>query len=148
MLPDHVAATATQTWGEAGRAWVARFPETLGWVCTQWGLTDLRPFPDLSYHFVARALCARGPVVLKLGVPNQELACEAATLAAFQGRGCVPLLRVDLADGALLLEDLSPARSLAELWSPGTDAEQTGLLGTAMAKLWRDPPDWRMPTTG
>jgi streptomycin 6-kinase len=75
--------------------------------------------------------------VLKLGVPNPELASEIAALRLFDGRGSVRLLEADEQQGILLLERLSPGAPLSALED---DAEATSIAAGVMRQLWRPVP--------
>ncbi|HAN15862.1 MAG TPA: aminoglycoside/hydroxyurea antibiotic resistance kinase, partial [Chloroflexi bacterium] len=81
-----------------------------------WDLKLEAPYEHLSFQYVIRALRADGsPVVLKLGVPRDELDGEVRALRLYAGRGVVRLLETDHALGALLLERIEPGFQLAEL---------------------------------
>ncbi|HTJ38416.1 MAG TPA: aminoglycoside phosphotransferase family protein [Dactylosporangium sp.] len=109
LLPNAMRHNVTAAWGEPGARWLDSLPSTLTAIARDWNLTLGAPF-DLSYHYVAAATLPDGtPAVLKLGVPSADsLSEEAPALEAFAGRGCVRLLRADLARGALLLERALP----------------------------------------
>jgi streptomycin 6-kinase len=84
--------------------------------------------------------------VLKVGVPSgTSLAKEAPTLAAFEGRGAVRLLRAELDRGALLLERVTPGWRARDL-VPDRDAEATSAAVGVMRRLHvPPPPGCRMP---
>ncbi|MDP2777750.1 MAG: aminoglycoside phosphotransferase family protein, partial [Anaerolineales bacterium] len=104
----------------------------------------------LSYNFVAFAKRenvtlseAKGltpssvtsqDVVLKIGVPNNELKSEMAALGLFDGNGVCQLLDCDEERGFFLLERLKPGTMLAELKD---DDERTHIAVDAMSRLWR-----------
>lgn len=128
--------------GEAGTAWLDRLPEILAECERRWSLRIEPAFGRLSYNYVAPAVRADGGrVVLKLGFPdaaaNPEPALESAALRAFDGRGSVRLLEVDLDLGALLLERVEPGTPLAAV---SDDARATSAAAAVMRHLWRPAP--------
>ena len=105
-----------RTFGDAGRRWLNTLPATIANCVRLWDLELEAPYEDLSFQCVIRALRTDGsPVVLKLGVPRDELDGEVQALRLYAGRGVVRLLESDHALGALLLERIEPGFQLAEL---------------------------------
>ena len=87
-LSPQFVATIAGTFKEDGRAWLRDLPRLLDACARRWSLTLAEPFPNLSYHYVAPALRADGAeVVLKAGVPNPEIAAQAAALTGYGGGG-------------------------------------------------------------
>jgi streptomycin 6-kinase len=123
--------------GDAGAAWVARFPSLVKKIANNWHLTLADPFPNLSYHYVAPARQGNAQVVLKLGVPNPELDRESQALRAFAGRGVVRVLDADPQLGAVLLERLRPGTPLSEL---ADDERAMAIAAESMTKLWGPAP--------
>jgi streptomycin 6-kinase len=137
-LPPEFITTISNTFGEAGVAWLGRLPHLLEECADQWSLAGLEPVEELSYNFVAAARRADGSeVMLKIGVPNPELDSEIAALRVYDGRGAARMLAVDEERGALLLERLRPGVPLARL---GDDEEATRIAARVMRALWRRPP--------
>lgn len=120
--------------GDVGRQWLVSLPALLERYAQRWDLTIAAPFENLSYHYVAPARRAYGtPVVLKLGVPNDELRAEMAALRHFAGQGMVRLLEADDENCAMLLERIAPGKSL---WQADDDFATARLL-EVMSKLWQ-----------
>ncbi len=120
--------------GEAGADWLRSLPSILDQVSQKWEITLRDPYDDLSYNFVAQAIHKDGThVVLKLGVPNQELLTEKEALRLFNGRGAVKLIRSDYDLGALLLELLQPGTPVFQLQD---DEAATRIAGHVMSQLW------------
>jgi streptomycin 6-kinase len=109
-------------------------------LARDWDLTVGAPY-ELSYHYVTAVVCRDGtPAVLKLGVPSgTSLAEEAPALEAFEGRGAVRLLRMDLNRGALLLERITPGWRARDL-VPDRDREATSAAIDVMRRLHVPPP--------
>lgn len=124
--------------GEAGRAWLERLPTTLAHCAREWSLEVLPPFAELSYNYVTPAITADGtPVVIKAGVPSQELAREAEALGVFDGHGVVQLLDADMGLGVMLLERVEPGASLADV---DDDETVTQAAVSVMRQLWTPAP--------
>jgi streptomycin 6-kinase len=141
-LPKSFTRTITQTFGAAGRRWLAELPALLERCQARWGLVLLPPF-ELSYNYVAPAVLPGGrPCVLKLGLPR-ELTREIAALRLYGGEGAVRLLDADPGMGALLLERLLPGRSLHDDWDgdPVNDEEAARAAALVMTGLWRAAPE-------
>lgn len=113
---------------------LSRLPALIELASNQWGLSDVQPVPNLSYNFVAYAKRGRDNVVLKIGVPRDELSSETAALTLFNGDGVCRLLESDGERGMLLLERLHPGTMLSELED---DDERTHIAVDVMQKLWQ-----------
>jgi streptomycin 6-kinase len=155
-LPPEFISTITNTFGEDGEQLLANLPALIEEASQRWGLTNVKPVPALSYNFVAFALRLRWPgldtgekttrltrptlaplseqVVLKIGVPRDELISEIAALRLFNGEGACQLLEADEEKGFLLLERLQPGVMLATLED---DEEATHIAAEVMKRIWR-----------
>jgi len=139
-LPPDFLQTIQNTFRKDGIAWLSALPELIAEACQRWGLTGIQPVPNLSYNLAAYANQAGKPVVLKLGVPNNELRSEIAALRIYDGRGACRLLAADPDKGMLLLERLQPGRMLSRLED---DEAATRIAADVMKKLWRPAPEDR-----
>lgn len=138
VIPDDFAQTIIEVHVEQGRQWLANLPALLADLEQRWGLTVNAPFLGLSYNYVAPAMTTEGvEVILKVGVPNPELASESAALRLYDGRGSVRLLEADDSVGALLLERLHPG---ALLWNWPDDEQATVIAASALKQLRRPAP--------
>ncbi|RJP48294.1 MAG: hypothetical protein C4586_09415 [Anaerolineaceae bacterium] len=152
-LPPDFIKTIQNVFGEEGREWLTQLPDLIAYASERWGLTEIQAVPNLSYNFVAFAKQenitlseARGltpssvtsqDVVLKIGVPNNELKSEMAALGLFNGNGACQILDCDEERGFFLLERLKPVTMLSELQD---DDERTHIAAEVMQKLWRETP--------
>jgi streptomycin 6-kinase len=111
--------------------WVDALPGLVAGLEREWSLRVGRVFPDATEALVAEVVLeGTTPAVLKLVVPQPDAARnEATVLRLAGGRGCVRLLRDDVARGALLLERLGP--SLHDLRLP-VERRHDVLLATAI----------------
>ncbi len=145
-IPENLIHTATDVYGEAGRAWADGLPALLREYQEQWSLVVGPPFPNLSYNYATPATRADGTtVVLKVCFPDQAFVREAEALRLFDGHGAVRLLEADAARGVMLLERLEPGVPLRAMED---DLQATSIAAAVMRQLWRPVPlDHPFPTT-
>lgn len=137
-LPDSFISTIKNTFGVDGETFLTSLPSLIDESARRWDLASIRPVPNLSYNFVAFAKQREKEVVLKIGVPRDELLSEMAALNLFNGNGACQLFDHDPQKGLLLLERLHPGRMLSELQD---DDERTNIAAEVMQKIWRDAPE-------
>jgi len=137
-LPAEFIANIEGVFGKTGRRFLTNLPALIEAASHKWGLTDVRPSPELSYNFVAFAKRGEEPVVLKIGVPNRELKSEMATLRLFNGEGACKLIDYDVRKYWMLLERLQPGVMLATLED---DEEATHIAVDVMQRIWRPAPE-------
>lgn len=142
-LPSDFISTITNTFGVDGEQFLADLPALIDEASARWGLSNIRPVPNLSYNFVAYATSpsplaplpqGEGDVVLKLGIPRDELTSEIAALRLFDGDGACQLIDADEEKGFLLLERLRPGVMLSTLED---DEEATRIAAEGMKRVWR-----------
>ena len=132
-LPEEFRHTITAVWGEEGKLWLDHLPAIIAACEKQWGLSITLLVPNLSYNFVAFAVRADGTdAILKMGVPNKELATEIEALKLYQGRYAVQLLEANPNQGAMLLQRLTPGKPLSSL---ANDEEATAIAARLMRNL-------------
>ena len=130
----------TNAFGDPGRSFLADLPALLTEAARRWNLLPGEPFL-LSFNFVCAVTRADGnPAVLKLGVPNRELASEINTLKVYDGQGACRLLEADADAGMLLLERLQPGTMLATLEN---DDRATEIAAQVMQAIQRPMPEGR-----
>ena len=126
------------TLGEVGTAWTAALPGILADLEVRWSITVGRGLPGGSASYVARATTAEGgSAVVKVVVPGESLAEQAATLERAEGRGYARLLGYDGDRGAMLLESLGQALQQ----SARPPADQLRILADTLLLAWQDPAD-------
>lgn len=143
-LPAEFISTITNTFGEDGKFLINNLPALIEEASRHWRLNDVQPVPVLSYNFVAFARQTsfqgkgdRGEgkdVVLKIGVPRDELTSEIAALRLFNGEGACSLTEADEERGFLLLERLNPGEMLITVKD---DEQATHIAAEVMQKIWR-----------
>jgi streptomycin 6-kinase len=152
-LPLEFISNVQNTFREEGHAFLKALPDLIAEASARWGLTDVIPSSELSYNFAAFAKrrgevlsprvigqdIGRGDpapthdVVLKMGVPNNELRSEIAALRLFNGDGACKLLDYDEERCWLLLERLKPGVMLSTLED---DEEATHIAAEVMKRIW------------
>jgi len=154
-LPPEFISNIQGVFKEEGNAFLKALPDLIAEASARWGLTDIMPSPELSYNFVAFArrgevlslndtihhqTNGRGDpapthdVVLKMGVPNNEMKSEMAALKLFNGEGACKLLEHDEERCWLLLERLNPGVMLSTV---DDDEEATHIAAEVMKRVWR-----------
>jgi streptomycin 6-kinase len=115
-VPDALAASHIKFFGEEGRVWTAALPRLAAECLDRWALrADGPPMCGAVALVLPVVLEDETAAVLKLQPVDDETAGEPAALRAWDGHGAVRLLRHDPDSGAMLLERLDPARTLAAL---------------------------------
>lgn len=136
-LPKAFLRIVSDTWGDAGREWIARLPEIIHTCERRWSLEVGPPFACLTYNFAAPSKRSDGTkCVLKIGVDREELTKEIEALRHYAGRGSVQLIDAEPDQGILLLERLNPGEMLVEL-CPAEDDQATAIAAEVMQQLWR-----------
>lgn len=99
----------TQLHKEKGFQWLADLPNMINHLAEKWGLTDINPVDNMSWHYVAFAKQKnQKPVVLKIGCDEKVSRDEYRALNYFDGHGAIRLLDHDANYSALLLERAIP----------------------------------------
>ena len=95
---------------DKGRNWLTDLPAIIKALASEHNLSGLKPLNNLSYNYVLSGFLDNRPIILKLGLDNDALTQEAATLQAFDGFGGIEVLVTG--KGFLLLEKAVPGVSL------------------------------------
>lgn len=131
-------------YGDPGQAWLARLPEIIRHLSSIWGLSELKPVKQMTYHYVLSGFQGKQPIILKLGFDKKSLNREMEALNAFSGFGCVKVLAATA--GAALLECATPGTSLISFF-PDQDTEAVHIVATAIKRLHQAPiPKQYFPT--
>ena len=122
--------------GEAGAAWLEALPTILAELAELWSVTLGRPLPGGSASYVVSANTREGaPRVVKVVLPDPDLADEARTLRAAGGIGYAVLHAHDPARGALLLEALGDSLERSRL----PPERRIAVLAATLRSAWRVP---------
>ncbi|MDQ3180298.1 MAG: aminoglycoside phosphotransferase family protein [Acidobacteriota bacterium] len=117
-LPEHFRKNTLDLCRKLGEQWLNDLPRIIGELEETWSLKVEKPFPNLSYNFVAPcAFISGAKAVLKIALPlnNPEIFNEANFLNMADGKGAVRLLKFDKNHRAILLEQLTPGKHLKEV---------------------------------
>ena len=123
-------------YAKKGKQWLSNLPILVAQLEKTYGLSDLKPFKNLSYNYVLYGFQDLQPIVLKLGLDSQALKQEASALKAFAGYGAVkPLLEND---GILLLERAVSGNSLSSYF-PENDKDAIQIICECVKQLHQAP---------
>ncbi len=141
-LPERFAQNTLDLCGEKGESWLNELPKIIDELAANWSLKVEKPFPNLSYNFVAPCVCADGDAVLKIVLPlnNPEIFNEASFLQMADGNGAVRLLKTDETHRAILLERLTPGANLKEVCH-NDDAKAVEIAIQILHRLLRETPE-------
>lgn len=99
--------------GSKGTSWIKSLDHNLDFLKKHWHLSDITPFDNLSYHYVAKAHHPHiGAIVLKFGPDPKVYTHELFALRHFDGNGCIRVYDFHTPLCALLLEAAVPGTSL------------------------------------
>jgi streptomycin 6-kinase len=139
VIPDNFVNHMLIFHEEKGQQWLDRLPAIFSACQQRWNITILPPFGNLSFHYVAPAVCADGTLaVVKACSPTGEFLQEAEALRLFNGHGMVRLLAYDSADEVMLLERLRPGIMVKDVKD---DEKATSYMASTMRRLWRPTPE-------
>ncbi len=143
-LPRKFTEVILGAFREEGGRWLESLPQTISEIEENWSLKiEKKPFPNLSYHYVAPCHCADGSeAVVKIGFPDEKIYIlnEVKMLKFTDGRSMVKLLRFDEKRFAMLLEKLTPGENL-KTNCRDNDLKAVGIAIETMSKFWRRPPE-------
>jgi streptomycin 6-kinase len=139
-LPHEFIQTIENVFEEDGKRFIQSLPSLIKNASTRWQLSAVQPVSNLSFNFVAYATSPLTPllkgegnnVILKIGIPRDELTSEIATLKLFNGNGACRLIASDEEKGFLLLERLKPGKMLSDLED---DDKRTQIAMDVMEKI-------------
>jgi streptomycin 6-kinase len=131
-LPDDFIQTMQNVFQKDGERFIESLPKLIDEVSARWNLAEVQPVSNLSFNFVAFAKRQNEDVILKIGVPRDELTSETAALKLFNGDGACQLLESDEEKGFLLLERLKPGMMLSDLEN---DDERTHIAADVIVNI-------------
>lgn len=138
-VPDNLSRTMKTTWKAEADAFLSGLPALIVEFEERWGISVGPPFEELSYHYVAPAVNARGEdVVFKAGIPRPDMDHEITAMRLYDGRGIARLLEADAARGVMLLERLRPGKMLTTV---PEEERAVSIAAEVMRSLWRPAPD-------
>jgi streptomycin 6-kinase len=142
-LPQKFTEVITDAFREEGKRWIDALPEIIVEIERNWSLKIEKPFPNLSYHYVAPCVSENGgEAVIKIGFPGEKTTTlnEIRVLKFLDGSGVCRLRRFDETRSALLLEKLVPGENLKTIFQ-NNHAKAVETAIEVMRKFWRKPPE-------
>lgn len=116
VLAEKFKKIITNNFGRKGENWLRALPVIIAKVIKEWELTELEPFPNMTYHYVAKCIKQGKPVVIKIGCDREELIAEKNALNYFKHHGSIALLDHSETDNTLLLEQAIPGITLLSIY--------------------------------
>lgn len=135
-IMTHFKTKILRLYGDRGKCWLNDLPAIVRTMTEAYGLSELKPLNNPSYHYVLSGFKNNRPIILKLGLDPKGLEQEAATLQVFEGFGTVSVL--GQRPGALLLERAIPGISLKSYF-PSKDSEAIQIACAVMKRLHQAP---------
>lgn len=142
QLPKRFARNTLDLCGEKGERWLNDLTRIIGEIAENWSLKVEKPFPNLSYNYVAPcAFLDGGEAVLKIALPlnNPEIFNEVSFLKLSDGKGAVKLLKSDKNHRAILLERLTPGKNLKEIFREN-ETKAVEIAVKIMREIVKEPP--------
>ena len=128
-IPEFPARMIKHASKGEGKPWLAEFPETLKRCREKWGLSLGRAVDEIKGNFVGYVRLPNGDeAILKVVLPDADLAAQMEALEIYEGRGISRLIDLDRGLGAMLLERLRPGTMLADHPNRAERAEITGRI--------------------
>lgn len=146
MLPDLFVQNIKGAFGKKGEEWLLSLPEAIKAAEHRWGLYHLKAFSNLSYNYVLfgeKYEVEAGsvlPIVLKIGIPCDELYREIKALEHYSGEGAVEVLEAIPEEGIFLLKQLQPGVTLKSYF-PENDVKSIEIACHVIKKLHAIPCD-------
>ncbi len=133
QLPSPFIQRITRIFGDRGRKWLHDLPNIVSIARDLWGLDSGTVPQSLSISYVEFTTTAsKEQVVLKIGVPNEQLFSEMEALRVYDGRKTVRQIEMDKDLGAMLLQRLHPGTML---WEMGDNREETRVAAEVISAL-------------
>lgn len=140
QIPQEIKDKLLNSRGKLAYDWVNNLEQIVNSVISNWKINELKPFPNISYNFVASGkLPDEKEIVLKIfPVYDQEGKYEVEALKVFDGKEAAKLLDSNIDLGAMLLEKITPGISLRQL--DMDDTSKTLISSQVFKKLWKKAP--------
>ena len=137
-IPERLANSIREYFGQEGIAWLARLPELLPEAAARWELELGAASVDAGTGFVCFARHRDGRHrVLKVAFPHDEHLTGVEGMRIYAGRGCVRVLDTADGDTQVLMERVLPGTHLHEV---GDEAEEVRIAAGVIRRLHRPPP--------
>lgn len=115
-IPADFKSKIANIFGKEGERWLSFLSALVKNYAEKRNLFIEGPVHNLSYNYVVKVRgCKHRPLVLKFGIPGEDVSREIHTLKIYNGKRFVKLIAFDETDGVLLLERLVPGSMLSEV---------------------------------
>ena len=112
-IPNYYKNTIITMFGDKGHEWLDKLPDLIIKYINDFALTDIKVLDNLTYNIVLFANAKEyGAVILKIGLPENELLIREITALSHFKNGACKCLYGNQDDGVLLLERIIPGDSL------------------------------------
>jgi streptomycin 6-kinase len=129
-LQKHFVQSVRLYFKEQGEAWLQNLPNLIHYCEQKWSMKIKEPY-SLSINYVAPAkMKDETEVVVKICIPGEGFLDELEALQLFWEKGIVQLIDSDKENGIIILEQLSPGYTLAEI----TDDEEACRIAAEVIK--------------
>jgi streptomycin 6-kinase len=105
-------SNVTDAFGEKGKKWLAKLPNIIQNLAEMWQLEEIKPVDNLSWNYVATAICGNEEVVLKISFQQDLIYDEMRCLKLWNGNGAIKLLYYNSQYNTMLLQKAIPGTSL------------------------------------
>lgn len=138
-IPPDFVARMKVVYGDAGVEWATHLPETVEALACRRQATLGPTVEPLTYSFVAEATMADGrAAMLRIAYPGEEQTASIRAMVLYAGDGAARVLAHDEAEGAMLMERVTPGTPLSRA---ALEEESTAIAAAVMRRLWRPLPD-------
>lgn len=118
--------------GEKGKTWLQDLPDLVAQKASEFYLSDLKPFSNLTHNYLLSGFQGDTTIILKLTLDDEALKQEAFALKCFEDYGAVKVLVEK--NGMLLLERAMPGTSLKNYF-PNKEQESINIACKLMKRL-------------
>ena len=134
-IPTNLSSRIVEAFGPDSQTWISNSAALMGELCQRWEIAPVRLL-NSSYSLVVEVRNKAGtPAILKLSYPGDESRSQIHALRAFDGNGCVRMLKEDLDTGGILLKMIEPGHSLLEHFKDSRDGQATHIAADLMEVL-------------
>lgn len=112
QLNSNFTSNIINAFGAKGKKWLEELPDVISNLAEIWALTNICPVDNLSWNYVAIAVCNNQEVALKISYEKEVIFDEMSCLKYWDALGSIKLLDFKEAYNAMLLEKANPGISL------------------------------------
>src|SRR3990167_6770321 len=137
-LPHTLTENITNLFGEKGKRWLDDIDNVGEKLATHWQLTSITSVDNMTFNYVAKAICHHQPVVLKISCDEKSYLSEMRALNYFNGDASIRLIDFHQEYFALLLQQAVPGTTLKSLY-PSEEKFVMNVYVETMTALHKKP---------